>query len=237
MMVPQARWKPALIAGNDRLAGLQLFADALVDQHVGVDRHADGQHDTGDARQRQRRAEQRQRAEDQDDVEDQRDVGEDAEQAVGDDHEGDDERSAATIPAVRPERIESAPRLAPTERSSTMSRLAGSAPARSSTARSLALCGGEVAADLARAAGDRLLDDRRGDHLVVEHDGEALADIRAEVISPKVMAPRVSNWKLTTERDGLLVEAGLRIDQRLAAERDVLVEQFVAAIVRWAGSW
>ena len=37
----------------------------------------------------------------------------------------------------------------------------------------------EVAGDLARAAGDRLLDGRRGDHLVVEHDGEALADVLA----------------------------------------------------------
>ncbi len=49
------------------------------------------QHDTGDAGQRQRRAEHRQRGDDQDDVEDQRDVGEEAEQAVGDHHEGDDE--------------------------------------------------------------------------------------------------------------------------------------------------
>jgi hypothetical protein len=40
----------------------------------------------------------------------------------------------------------------------------------------LALCGVNCR-DLARAAGDRLLDDRRGDHLIVEHDGEALADI------------------------------------------------------------
>ena len=84
MIVPQARLKPASIAARIDLPDLQLFADALVDQHVGVHRHADGEHDAGDAGQRQRRAEQRQRADDQDDVEDQRDVGEEAEQPVGD---------------------------------------------------------------------------------------------------------------------------------------------------------
>ena len=36
---------------------------------------------------------------------------------------------------------------------------------------------GEIAGDLAAPAEDRLADVRRGDHLVVEHDGERLADI------------------------------------------------------------
>ena len=43
----------------------QLLADALVDEHVGVDRDAQGQHEAGDARQRQRGVEQRQAGEDQ----------------------------------------------------------------------------------------------------------------------------------------------------------------------------
>ena len=38
---------------------------------------------------------------------------------------------------------------------------------------------GEVAGDDAAAAEDRLADDRRADHLVVEHDGERLADVLA----------------------------------------------------------
>ena len=37
---------------------------------------------------------------------------------------------------------------------------------------------GEIALDLAGAAEDRRADHRRGDVLVVEHDGEAAADIR-----------------------------------------------------------
>ena len=79
-------------------------------------------------------------------------------------------------------------------------RLAGSAPARSSTARSLALCGvklpliwpeppvigcwmtGAVITWLSSTMAKRL-------------------PTFFEVISPKVMAPRVSNWKLTTERE------------------------------------
>ena len=45
--------------GPDGLPEPQLLADALEDEDVGVDRHADGQHDAGDARQRQRGLNQR----------------------------------------------------------------------------------------------------------------------------------------------------------------------------------
>ena len=48
--------KPARIGRLRRDALAHLLADALVDQHVGVDRHADGQDDAGDAGQRQRPA-------------------------------------------------------------------------------------------------------------------------------------------------------------------------------------
>ena len=47
-------------AGADAACGVlplpQLLADALEDQHVGVDRHADREHDARDAGQGQRRA-------------------------------------------------------------------------------------------------------------------------------------------------------------------------------------
>ena len=39
------------------------------------------------------------------------------------------------------------------------------------------LLNGEAAGNLPGTAEDRLADDRRGDHLVVQHDGERLADI------------------------------------------------------------
>ena len=55
-MVASAREKPASMALIARAAGAHFFADALVDQHVGIDRDADREHDAGDAGQRQRRA-------------------------------------------------------------------------------------------------------------------------------------------------------------------------------------
>ena len=59
------RGERPLVAGVDRrargLAEPQLLADALVDQHVRVDRHTDREHDAGDAGQRERRAERRER--------------------------------------------------------------------------------------------------------------------------------------------------------------------------------
>src|SRR3984893_12339927 len=59
----QDRRQRALEAGVDRgnrvASAAQFFADALVDQHVGIDRDADRQHDAGDARQRERGIQQR----------------------------------------------------------------------------------------------------------------------------------------------------------------------------------
>ncbi len=54
-IVASARLKPASIAEIGLRPCAHLLADALVDQHVGVDGDADGQHDAGDAGQRQRR--------------------------------------------------------------------------------------------------------------------------------------------------------------------------------------
>src|SRR5512140_1562364 len=48
-----------------RLAVIQLLADALVDEHVGVHRDAQREHEAGDARQRQRGVEERQAREDE----------------------------------------------------------------------------------------------------------------------------------------------------------------------------
>ena len=55
-MVRKTRSKPAATACFAPLAVRQLFLDALEDQHVRVDAHADGQDEAGDARQRHRRA-------------------------------------------------------------------------------------------------------------------------------------------------------------------------------------
>ncbi len=67
--VASARVKPASSRGDHSAAGAHFLADALIDQHVGIHRDADGEHDAGDAGQRQRRIQQRQDAEDHPDVE------------------------------------------------------------------------------------------------------------------------------------------------------------------------
>jgi hypothetical protein len=60
----------------------QFLADAFVDQHVGVDRHAQRQRDGGDAGQRQRGLQQRQQRHQQQQVDRQRHDREHAEQQV-----------------------------------------------------------------------------------------------------------------------------------------------------------
>ena len=97
-------------SGVDRRPGrgpdLQLLADALVDQDVRVHRRADGQHDARDAGQRQRGAEQPQERDDHHDVRQQHDVGDQAENPVVNDHEGeqheprDHERARAVADVV-----------------------------------------------------------------------------------------------------------------------------------------
>ena len=106
--------------------------------------------------------------------------------------------TVATIEAMMPARIESAPRLGPTVRSSTMVSLAGSAPARSRIARSLALSTVKLPLIWPEPPriGSRI--DRRRDHLVVEHDGEGPADIGFAVTSPNLRRRPVDRRKLTT---------------------------------------
>ncbi len=140
-------------------------------------RDADGEHDAGDARQGQRRVEQRQYAEDHGDVDRHGDIGEQPENAVGHQHEDDDQSSADAQHDSLPLAIESAPRPRPTVRSSMMVSGAGSAPARIRIARSLALCTVKLPEIWPEPPGDRLADDRRRNHFVVEHDGKRLADV------------------------------------------------------------
>src|ERR1700676_3965853 len=83
------------VDGRDRIApAAQFLADALIDQNVGIDRDADGQHDAGNARQGERGVQQRQCAKDHRHVDGDRDVGEHPEQPVGQQHEDDDQDRA-----------------------------------------------------------------------------------------------------------------------------------------------
>ena len=88
----------------------------------------------------------------------------------------------------------------------------------------------EAAADLPRAAGDRLADHRRAEHLSVEHDRERLADIGAGDFGEAARALGVE-----PESDdrfaGLLVEGRGGIDQPIAFQHGAAPDriQLVAA--------
>ena len=75
-----------------RIADTQFLTDAFVDQHVRVDRHADGQRDGRHAGQCQCRLQHRQQRHQQDHVDGQRDDGGHAEHRVINDHEHGDHR-------------------------------------------------------------------------------------------------------------------------------------------------
>src|SRR5882762_3532340 len=86
--------------------------------------------------------------------------------------------------ARTPERIESAPRLGPTVRSSWYSRGAGNAPERRVSARSSADCFENLA-----------LNERNGLHFVVEHYAHVLVNIGArplaELLGPGILQRKV----------------------------------------------
>ncbi len=84
-----------LIRGEPRrLAECEFLADALEDQHVGVDRDADRQHQAGKPRKGERRIERGQHTEREEDVHGQTDHGEHAGEAVVADHDEDHQQRA-----------------------------------------------------------------------------------------------------------------------------------------------
>ena len=93
-----ARLKPLRMAIRSAAPLLKLLANPLVNQHVGVDGHADGEHQAGQAGQRERRLDQHHQRQDQQQIERQREAGHDAGEPVVDDHEQHDgERSSMPI--------------------------------------------------------------------------------------------------------------------------------------------
>ena len=233
-IVRSALVKPASSAVIARAARPHLLADALVDQHVGVHRDADGQHDAGDAGQGQRRLQEREQAEDHADVDGDRDIGEQAEQAVGREHE-DDHQDRAQVGRVDAggDRVlaEAGADGALLDDGQRRRQRAGAEQDR----QVVGLLDREIAADLAGAAGDRLADHRRRDHLVVEHDGERPADVlqrrRAEAAGAGIVEAEGDDRLARA-----LVEAGLGVDQVLAGDDDALLDQIWLTFVLGGGS-
>ena len=109
--------------------------------------------------------------------------------------------------------------------------LAGRAPARSRIDEIIRLLDGEMAGNLARAAGDRRQNARRRDHLVVEHDGEEAADILRGDIAEFLRAADVEAEIDDRLAAALLIEAGLRVGQILALHHDLLLDGDLALLI------
>ena len=88
------RAERSLVAGRDRRlrggAAAHLFADAFVDQHVGVNRHTQRQRNGGDARQRQRGLQQRKQSHEQQQIRRERHHGDYPEHKIIRHHENRD---------------------------------------------------------------------------------------------------------------------------------------------------
>ena len=161
----------ALVGADQVLAEGDLLAHALEDQDVRVHRHADGEHDAGEAGQRHGGADAGHDAQDDDDVHRERGDGDDAAGGVEGDHErghrgrANDGGAHAAGDGVRGERGPDLILLLDLERH------AERIVEHVGEVDGLAL--GEGAGDLGAAAVDLLADGRGGVELAVEHDGEA----------------------------------------------------------------
>ncbi len=214
------------------LGGLDLFADPFKDQHVRVHRHPDGQDNARDPRQGQRGAYEAQQAKDQPDIDDKRDIGENPESAVAEEHEdqhqreGHDTGDLARLDTVCAELRPDGPlfeELKP-----------GRQGPRAQQNRQIGgFFDSEPARNDAGPARDMALDHRRANDLVIQHDGERIANICGGVITELTRARWVEPER--HRRPPVLIEIRLRIDQFLAGHNRPLFEDVIDAFIvkRW----
>ena len=223
MMVASARAKPGIERRRRRAAEALLLAHALVDEHVGIDGHADGEDEAGDAGQGQRRAERRHEAEDEHHVDDQRDRRQDAEEAVGRHHEdGRGQRAGDRGGDAGPDRILAEAGPDGPLLDDGQLRRQGASPQQHGEV--VGLLDGEAARDLARSPRDRLQDARRRDDLVVEHDGEGAADILGCRL-PEALGAAQVEAEIDDRLVGALIEARLRVGQIAALDDDAALDR------------
>ena len=91
---PEHTAEAGIDGGAHAALGLELFFDALEDQHVRVDADPHREHEPRNARQRHHGADVRHEAEQDHEIEEQRDDGVDARQPVVEQHEQDHEPEA-----------------------------------------------------------------------------------------------------------------------------------------------
>lgn len=186
---------------------LVLFLEVLEDEDVRVDGHTDGQDDTGDTRQGQRRIEQVQEAEQHERVGHQGDVGDEARHAVEEDHEQEDGAEAdgkgefRLILGILSERRADRARLDDVD-------LDRQCAAPEDDGEVLRLFERLLARDLGLAAEDRLADIRCRQHLTIEQDGDRAADVLRREVG-ELLRALIREFEVDDVLAVLLVRRGL----------------------------
>ena len=215
-----------------RQAVAQFLADALVDQHVGVDRHAQRQRDTGHAGQGQRRLQHRQQSNQQQQVGTQRQHRDGAEhQVVGDHEHGDhDETDLGGIETALD--VVGAKAGADGALLDDLHRRRQRAGAQQQ-GDVLRLGGIHLAADLHPSAADFFADHRCGDNLAApffeQDDGHPLAHVLACRFLEFARADRIQ-IDVHSRFVVAAVKAGLRVADALAGEDHALLHQQLGAV-------
>ena len=170
----------------DALASLDFFLDTLEDDHVGVNGHTQGQHDTSDTRQGEHRAEASQHAEQEEHVHQQGDVGHKTSLVVEEHHvnqhedEGEHHRPHTFLHGFLTERRANHLFLKDSCRS-------GQLTGFQDVGQVLGFFDGHAAArNLRTTAADFLIDNGIAINVVVEHDGHLLADVFAGEAFPSL---------------------------------------------------
>ena len=166
-------------------------------------------------------------------MDDERDIGEEAEHAVGREHEGDDQhagRERRPFSGLDGIAAEARPDDAALDDCELCRKCAGAQQDR----EVVGLLDREVAGDLARAAGDRRVDARRRHHLVVEDDRHALADVLRGRLTEALGALQVeleAHHRLLR----LLVEGRLRVGEVAAVGHDPALDRHPRAVLVLGG--
>ena len=208
--------------GLQGLARLKLLPHALIDEHVGVHRHAHGQDDAGDARQRQGGAQQRQGPQQEDDVDDQGVIGHQAGEAVVEDHEdhhqdgAQDAGGESLLDGVGPQGG---------AHGDVLDDLDGGrqGPGPQHDGQVMGFFRGVGAGDLGLAAADALLDHRGGAHHPVQDDGHAALDVLAGDLGELLGPPAVEvhgDIRLV-----VVADAHRGVVHRIAGEQHLLFQQ------------
>ena len=168
---------------GEALARGQLFLDTLIDDHVRIHGHTQGQDETGDTREGEDGAEGHEGSEEQEDVAQEGDVGDETGTLVEEHHvdehqdEGDQEGDETGADGSGTEGRAHDLLLDDGGRSRELTGL-------EDVRKVLSLLHVEVAGDLGAAAGDLVQDVRVGIHEAVEDDGDLLADVVLGEVGP-----------------------------------------------------